>query len=97
MFTAIRTVFRDLRDLGCLETGGIAITPVPSDKMAVIKPGQPMRAFFGIEPAILDEKVCESNSDIAAVALKASYECDVIFLAVFVGMKELKLFAITVH
>ncbi|KAJ8321195.1 hypothetical protein KUTeg_001253 [Tegillarca granosa] len=49
-----------LRKLGCVltifftETGGICITPRPSEVGAVIKPAMPMRPFFGIEPIITD-------------------------------------------
>lgn len=39
------------------ETGGICISPRPSDSGAEVKPGMPMRPMFGISPAILDEKV----------------------------------------
>ncbi|XP_030854852.1 acetyl-coenzyme A synthetase 2-like, mitochondrial [Strongylocentrotus purpuratus] len=40
------------------ETGGICITPRPSAPNAEIT-GGPMRPFFGIEPALLDEKCRE--------------------------------------
>jgi acetyl-CoA synthetase len=36
------------------ETGGIAITPLPG--ATALKPGSATRAFFGIEPVLLDEK-----------------------------------------
>ena len=39
------------------ETGGIAITPRPSAPGAEIRAGMPMRPFFGINPALMDEKV----------------------------------------
>ena len=39
------------------ETGGICISPRPSDTGAEVKPGMPMRPMFGIWPAILNEKV----------------------------------------
>ena len=39
-----------------LETGGICITPRPSEVGAEIIAGMPMRPFFGIEPAIVDSK-----------------------------------------
>lgn len=39
------------------ETGGILIAPRPSEPGAVIRPAMPMRPFFGIEPAIMNEKV----------------------------------------
>ena len=51
-----------------IETGGIAITPRPSEVGAEIKPAMPMRPFFGIEPALLDKKVkgievpCNNNN-----------------------------------
>ncbi|KAF6039105.1 ACSS1 [Bugula neritina] len=38
------------------ETGGICITPRPSESGAEILPGMPMRPFFGIEPALLDSQ-----------------------------------------
>lgn len=43
-------------DFNLTETGGICITPRPSDPGAVIKPGMPMRPFLGIKPALLDSK-----------------------------------------
>ena len=39
------------------ETGGICITPRPSEEGATIMGGKPMRPFFGIEPVLLDDKV----------------------------------------
>ena len=36
-----------------LETGGICITPRPSESGALIKAGMPMRPFFGIDPALV--------------------------------------------
>ena len=38
------------------ETGGIMITPRPSAPNAKIVPAAPMRPFFGIQPALLDDK-----------------------------------------
>ncbi|KAG1685095.1 Acetyl-coenzyme A synthetase 2-like, mitochondrial [Nymphon striatum] len=38
------------------ETGGIAISPRPSQPGAEIKPGMPMRPMFGIKPVLLNEK-----------------------------------------
>ncbi|XP_005072607.1 acetyl-coenzyme A synthetase 2-like, mitochondrial [Mesocricetus auratus] len=38
------------------ETGGICIAPRPSEDGAEILPGMAMRPFFGIVPALLDEK-----------------------------------------
>lgn len=38
------------------ETGGNCITPLPASKNSVIKPSMAMRPFFGIVPAILEEK-----------------------------------------
>nr|XP_040129812.1 acetyl-coenzyme A synthetase 2-like, mitochondrial isoform X2 [Ictidomys tridecemlineatus] len=38
------------------ETGGICIAPRPSEEGAEILPGMAMRPFFGIIPALLDEK-----------------------------------------
>lgn len=40
------------------ETGGICIAPRPSEDGAEILPGMAMRPFFGIVPALMDEKVC---------------------------------------
>lgn len=41
------------------ETGGICITPRPSEKGAEIVPGKPMRPFFGIQPTLLDDQVLD--------------------------------------
>eukprot|EP00094_Tigriopus_californicus_P013258 TCALIF_12822-PA protein Name:"Similar to Acss1 Acetyl-coenzyme A synthetase 2-like, mitochondrial (Mus musculus)" AED:0.25 eAED:0.25 QI:0/0/0/0.90/0.9/0.81/11/0/623 len=38
------------------ETGGICLTPRPSEEEAEILPGKPMRPMFGIEPTLFDEK-----------------------------------------
>ncbi|XP_063104672.1 acetyl-coenzyme A synthetase 2-like, mitochondrial [Cavia porcellus] len=38
------------------ETGGICIAPRPSEEGAEILPGMAMRPFFGILPALMDEK-----------------------------------------
>ena len=40
------------------ETGGIMITPRPSPDNSTPKPGFPMRPFFGIDPVLVDDKVC---------------------------------------
>jgi hypothetical protein len=39
------------------ETGGVAISPRPSEIGGKIVPGKPMRPMFGINPVLLDEKV----------------------------------------
>lgn len=39
------------------ETGGICIAPRPSEDGAEILPGMAMRPFYGIVPALMDEKV----------------------------------------
>lgn len=39
------------------ETGGICITPRPSEEGAPILPAMPMRPFYGIAPALVDQKV----------------------------------------
>lgn len=39
------------------ETGGICISPRPSNPGAEILPGMAMRPFFGITPSLLDNKV----------------------------------------
>ncbi len=39
------------------ETGGICITPRPSEEGAEIVGGKAMRPMFGIQPALVDEKV----------------------------------------
>ncbi|KAM9317175.1 acetyl-coenzyme A synthetase 2-like, mitochondrial [Gastrophryne carolinensis] len=38
------------------ETGGICISPRPSEPNAEVVPGMAMRPFFGIQPTLLDEK-----------------------------------------
>lgn len=40
-----------------LETGGITISPRPSEEGAEILPAMPMRPFFGIKPALVDKNV----------------------------------------
>jgi len=39
------------------ETGGVAISPRPSEVGGSIVPGKPMRPLFGIQPVLMDEKV----------------------------------------
>lgn len=39
------------------ETGGVCIAPRPAEAGAEIRPAMAMRPFFGIEPALMDEKV----------------------------------------
>ncbi len=39
------------------ETGGVAISPRPSEKGGQIIPGKPMRPLFGVQPVLLDDKV----------------------------------------
>lgn len=38
------------------ETGGICLTPRPSEEKAAILPGKPMRPMLGIQPTLFDEK-----------------------------------------
>lgn len=45
------------------ETGGICIAPRPSEEGAEILPAMAMRPFFGIIPALMDEKVCEGTAE----------------------------------
>ena len=57
------------------ETGGIAITPRPSQLNAEIVPAAPMRPFFGIQPAIVGEngkEVMENNLN-GACCIKAPW------------------------
>ncbi len=44
------------------ETGGIMITPRPSEEGDEIVPGKAMRPMLGIEPALLDKEVLISLS-----------------------------------
>lgn len=39
------------------ETGGVCIAPLPAEPGAEIRPAMAMRPFFGIQPALLGEKV----------------------------------------
>ena len=39
------------------ETGGVAISPRPSEIGAKIVAGKPMRPMFGINPVLMDENV----------------------------------------
>lgn len=39
------------------ETGGVCISPTPAEPGAEIIPGMAMRAFFGIQPALVDAEV----------------------------------------
>lgn len=43
------------------ETGGICISPKPSEPDAEIIPGMAMRPFFGIKPVLLDAEVRGSS------------------------------------
>lgn len=43
------------------ETGGICISPKPSDPDAEIIPGMAMRPFFGIKPVLMDTEVRDSS------------------------------------
>ena len=40
------------------ETGGIVIAPRPAPDDSTPKPGFPTRAFFGIDPVLVDSNVC---------------------------------------
>ncbi|XP_027139886.1 acetyl-coenzyme A synthetase 2-like, mitochondrial isoform X2 [Larimichthys crocea] len=53
------------------ETGGICITPRPSDPDAEIVPGMAMRPFFGIKPVLMDTegKVLTSNDTSGALCI----------------------------
>ena len=39
------------------EAGGIAVSPQPGPRNGSLKPGCPMRPFFGVEPVLTNEKV----------------------------------------
>ncbi|XP_039270857.2 acetyl-coenzyme A synthetase 2-like, mitochondrial [Styela clava] len=54
------------------ETGGIMITPRPSGVDDAIEPAMPMRPFYGIQPALLDESKTEiqGNSVSGACCIK---------------------------
>ncbi|XP_050404428.1 acetyl-coenzyme A synthetase 2-like, mitochondrial [Patella vulgata] len=51
------------------ETGGICLTPRPSNPGAEILPAMPMRPFFGIDPVLLDVEGQEVVGDDASGAL----------------------------
>uniref|UniRef100_A0A671UZR8 acetate--CoA ligase n=1 Tax=Sparus aurata TaxID=8175 RepID=A0A671UZR8_SPAAU len=53
------------------ETGGICISPRPSDPDAEIVPGMAMRPFFGIKPVLMDTegKVLTSNNTSGALCI----------------------------
>ncbi|XP_045899244.1 acetyl-coenzyme A synthetase 2-like, mitochondrial isoform X3 [Micropterus dolomieu] len=59
-----------LKTLGS-ETGGICISPRPSDPDAEIVPGMAMRPFFGIKPELMDPegKVLTSNHTSGALCI----------------------------
>lgn len=40
-----------------LEIGGLGIVPQPGPPDGKLKPGCPMRPFFGVEPVLVNEKV----------------------------------------
>ncbi|KAM7125445.1 acetyl-coenzyme A synthetase 2-like, mitochondrial isoform 2-T2 [Molossus nigricans] len=63
-----------LRTLGS-ETGGICIAPRPSEEGAEILPGMAMRPFFGIVPALMDEKgnVVEGGNVSGALCLSQAW------------------------
>lgn len=39
------------------ETGGVCIAPLPAEPGAEIRPSMAMRPFFGIQPALMGDKV----------------------------------------
>lgn len=43
------------------ETGGHCISPIPANRDDIIKPSMAMRPFFGIVPALVDEKTGEKK------------------------------------
>ncbi|XP_013387971.1 acetyl-coenzyme A synthetase 2-like, mitochondrial [Lingula anatina] len=51
------------------ETGGILISPRPSAPGAEIRPGMPMRPFFGVDPVLLNEKGEELTDENVSGAL----------------------------
>ena len=51
------------------ETGGIVISPRPSDLNAEIRQG-PMRPFFGIKPTLMDVSVSVDNRIFGSVILQ---------------------------
>ncbi|XP_022332508.2 acetyl-coenzyme A synthetase 2-like, mitochondrial isoform X1 [Crassostrea virginica] len=55
------------------ETGGICITPRPSEDGAPILPAMPMRPFYGIAPALVDQngKEVEGNDVKGALCIKS--------------------------
>ena len=55
------------------ETGGILITPLPG--AIATKPGSATLPFFGVQPAIMDEKgkVCKGNGVSGALCIKATW------------------------
>ncbi|XP_062324435.1 acetyl-coenzyme A synthetase 2-like, mitochondrial [Osmerus eperlanus] len=57
------------------ETGGICISPRPSDPDAEIVPGMAMRPFFGIKPALMDSegKVISANDASGALCMSQAW------------------------
>jgi len=51
------------------ETGGVAISPRPSEQGAEIKPGMPMRPMLGVDPVLIDTQGNEVTGDNADGAL----------------------------
>ena len=47
--------------LATTETGGIVISPQPGPPDGKLKPGCPMRPFFGVEPVLTNEKVHDAT------------------------------------
>ena len=44
------------------ETGAVMLASRPAPDNSIPKPGFPMRSFFGIEPVIVNQKVCSNTS-----------------------------------
>jgi len=57
------------------ETGGVAISPRPSDPGAELVPGKPQRPMFGISPVLLDDKgmVLEGNDVSGALCMSVPW------------------------
>lgn len=52
-----------------LEIGGTAIVPQPGPPDGKLKPGCPMRPFFGVEPVLVNEKVLHVTFKFSAVTI----------------------------
>lgn len=62
-----------------IETGGIMIVPYPAPENQVWKPSCPMRPFFGVDPVLLDDKVCFIFALLFSLVPRCLFWCCLLF------------------